>query len=163
MDDKQAEELVERYADLLLRIGYTWFSNLHDAQDVCQTVLLKRLERDLAFPDLAQERAWIIRVAVNVCKNMKRNAWRRRTVPLEETSLLVEGPSGMADGVLPLVQRLPLKYRQVIYMRYYEDYPVKEIAAVLGVKPALVSTRLARARDKLKTMLEEEEYETVIL
>lgn len=163
MDDKHAEELVERYADLLLRIGYTWFSNLYDAQDVCQSVLLKCLECGRVFPDSSQERAWIIRVAVNVCKNMKRSAWRRRTVPLEETSLLVEGPSGTIDGVLPLVQRLPLKYRQVIYMRYYEDYPVKEIAEVLSIKPALVSTRLARARAKLKTMLEEAEYETVIL
>lgn len=163
MEEKRAEELVERYADLLLRIGYAWFSNLYDAQDVCQTVLLKCLEHGCEFSDLGQERAWVIRVTVNACKNMKRSAWRRRTVPLEEMENLLEAPPESADGILSQVGRLPLKYRQVIYLRYYEDYSVKEIAELLGVKSALVSTWLARARARLKTMLEEEEYETGIL
>lgn len=155
MDMEQAERLVERYADMLLRIGYTWFSNLPDAQDVCQTVLLKLLEAPRSFPDPEQEKAWVIRVCVNVCKNMKRSAWRRKTVALEEGAALTTAPPAWEDSILPLVQALPLKYRQVIYLRYYEEYRVEEIARILGVKPALVSTHLARGRARLKNMMEE--------
>lgn len=157
MDEERAEDLVERYGDMLLRIGYTWFSNLDDAQDICQTVLVKLLEAPRAFPDGGQERAWVIRLAINVCKNLKKSAWLRRTVALDEgLHLSVPAPGPEEDGVLPLVQRLPLKYRRVIYLRYYEGYGVGEIADLLGQKPALVSTHLARARAKLKLMLEED-------
>lgn len=159
MDEERAEYLVDRYADMLVRIGYTWFSNREDAQDLCQTVLLKLLEEHRSFPDGGQERAWVIRVAVNLCKNWKKSAWFRRTVGLEEgLHLAVQAPEPEEDSVLPLVQRLPLKYRRVLYLRYYEGWQVGEIAALLGVRPALVSTHLARARDKLRRMLEDEGY-----
>lgn len=154
MDTERAEDLAMRYGDTLLRIGYTWFSNVADAQDLCQTVLLKLLEDPRTFPDKGQERAWVIRLAVNVCKNIKRSAWHRRTVALDE-GLAVQAPEPEEDGILPLVQRLPLKYRRVIYLRYYEGYEVREIAQILSIKPALASTHLARARAKLKAMLEE--------
>lgn len=160
MDDKRAEELVDRYADLLLRMGYTWFGNLPDAQDLCQTVFLKLLEDGRTFPDSGQERAWVIRVAVNSCKNQRRSILRRRTVPLEEgLTVAAEAPDLDGDSVLSLVQSLPQKYRQVVYLRYYEEYRVEEIAQLLGVKPALVSTWLSRARAKLKHMMEGEQYE----
>ena len=116
MEETRARELVERYGDLLVRLGYTWLGDLDDAQDVCQTVLLKLLEDQRTFPDQGQERAWVIRL-------------------------------------LEQVRQLPQPYRQVIFLRYYEGYQVKEIAGLLGKSPALVSTHLKRAREKLKTML----------
>lgn len=161
MEQERAQGWVDRYADLLLRIGYTWFSNLPDAQDLCQTVLLKLLETDPQLPDPEQEKAWVIRVAVNRCKNLRRSAWRRKTVALEEGLALMAAPPE-EDRVLPLVQALPLKYRRVVYLRYYEGYRVEEIARLLDMKPALVSTHLSRARARLKTMWEEEEHETGI-
>ena len=122
-------------------------------------VLLKLLEHPRVFPDEGQERAWVIRMAVNVCKNLKKSAWFRRTVGLEEgLHLTVQVPPEEESEVLPLVQQLPLKYRRVLYLRYYEGYQVGEIAALLGVRPALVSTHLTRARAKLKIMLEDEGY-----
>lgn len=155
MNEERAEYLVERYGDALLRVGYTWLGNLADAQDVCQITLMKALEDGRTFPDPGRERAWLLRVAINVCKNLKKSAWYRRTVGLDEgLELSVQIPEPEEDGVLPLVQRLPPRYRQVIYLRYYEEYEVGEIARLLGVKPALVSTRLARARAKLKRMWE---------
>ena len=163
MDEQRARELVERYGDMLLRIGYTWFSNLDDAQDICQTVLIKALEDGSVFPDRARERAWMIRVAVNECKNLKKSAWFRRTVGLDEgLHLAAEAPEPGDTPVLEQVQRLPLKYRRVIYLRYYEGYQVQEIARLLGEKPALVSTHLARARARLRTMLEGDEHEQTI-
>ena len=150
--ERRAEYWVQNYADTLVRLGWTWFGNPHDAQDICQTVLLKLMEHDPGLPDRDAERAWVLRVAVNVCKDLKRNAWNRRTVGLEACQVTVP-PPGEGSGLLEAVGRLPRTYRQVVYLRYYEGYGVSEIAEMLAVKPALVSTRLARARTKLKNMM----------
>ncbi|HJF00578.1 RNA polymerase sigma factor [Flavonifractor plautii] len=155
MDGTRAEELVERYADAILRIGYTWLGDMDDAKDICQTVLIKLVEEGRRFPDLGQERAWVVRLSVNACKNWKKSAWFRRRAPLEEGLHLAEEAPEPEDGaLLALVNGLPPKYRQVVYLRYYEEYEVHEIAALLGQSPALVSTHLARARAKLRERLE---------
>ncbi|MDE6880846.1 MAG: sigma-70 family RNA polymerase sigma factor [Oscillospiraceae bacterium] len=157
MDEERAEYLVERYADLLLRIGRTWLGDLDDAQDVCQTVLIRLLEDPRDFPDKGQERAWVIRLAVNECKNWRKSAWLRRRAPLDE-GLCLEVEQPEAGGLLEQVQALPAKYREVIFLRYYEGYEVREIAELLKISPALVSTHLKRGREKLKIMLGGTEY-----
>ena len=154
MDEERAGYLVERYADTILRIGWTWLGDMDDAKDICQEVLIKLLTDGRAFPDAGQERAWVVRLAVNQCKNWKKSAWSRRRAPLEEgLHLSVEAPEPEDSSLLALVEALPPKYRQVVYLRYYEDYEVHEIAALLGQSPALVSTHLARARAKLRAQL----------
>lgn len=159
MDETQAEYLVDRYADLLLRIGRTWLGDLDDAKDICQTVLIKLLAHPRSFPDPDQERAWVVRIAVNECKNWKKSAWFRRRAPLDEgLTLAVENPEPEENSLLEQVMNLPAKYRQVIFLRYYEGYEVKEIAALLGRSPALVSTHLKRGKDKLRIMLGGTEY-----
>lgn len=159
MTDERAEYLVERYADLLLRIGKTWLGDMDDAKDVCQTVLIKLLENPREFPDPVQERAWVVRVAVNECKNWRKTAWFRRRVPLDDSlQLTVEDPEPEDGGLLEQVQALPAMYREVIFLRYYEGYEVKEIAALLGRSPALVSTHLKRGKEKLRNMLGGTEY-----
>jgi RNA polymerase sigma-70 factor (ECF subfamily) len=143
---------VNRWADTVLRIGYTWTGNSQDAQDICQTVLLKLLTA--SAPAAEVERAWVIRVAINCCKDWKKSAWNRRSVPLEsapeETVCL---PDTEDTPILQMVQTLPENYRQAIYLRYYEEYELDEIAALMGCKTAQVSTYLYRGRAKLKTML----------
>lgn len=159
MIDERAEYLVDRYADLLLRIGKTWLGGLDDAKDICQTVLIKLLEDPRDFPDQTQERAWVVRLAVNECKNWRKTAWFRRRVPLDESlQLTVVDPEPEDGGLLALVQALPARYREVIFLRYYEGYEVKEIAALLGRSPALVSTHLKRGKEKLRNMLGGTEY-----
>ena len=155
MDGTRAEELVERYADAILRIGYTWLGDMDDAKDICQTVLIKLVEEGRRFPDLGQERAWVVRGAINACKTWRKSAWFRRRAPLEEgLHLSAEMPEPGESPLLEQVNALPPKYRQVLYLRYYEGYQVKEIAELLGQSPALVSTHLARARAKLRQRLE---------
>ena len=150
--EKRAERLVARYADMVARVGWTWLGNPYDAQDICQNVFLKLIEREAVFESEEQEKAWVLRVAINECKTLKRSAWFRRTVGLEEgEAVWVELPED--SGLFAQVARLPTKYRQVIYLHYYEGYQVKEIAGLLGQAPALVSTHLARAREKLKQMI----------
>ena len=159
MTDERAEYLVEHYADLILRTGKTWLGDMDDAKDICQTVLIKLLENPREFPEESQERAWVIRVAVNECKNWRKTAWFRRRVPLDESlQLAAEDPEPEDGGLLAQVQALPAMYREVIFLRYYEGYEVKEIAALLGRSPALVSTHLKRGKEKLRNMLGGTEY-----
>ena len=159
MTDERAEYLVEHYADLILRTGKTWLGDMDDAKDICQTVLIKLLENPREFPDPVQERAWVIRVAVNECKNWRKTAWFRRRVPMDESlQLAAEDPEPEDGGLLAQVQALPAMYREVIFLRYYEGYEVKEIAALLGRSPALVSTHLKRGKEKLRNMLGGTEY-----
>ena len=159
MTDERAEYLVEHYADLILRTGKTWLGDMDDAKDICQTVLIKLLENPREFPDPVQVRAWVIRVAVNECKNWRKTAWFRRRVPLDESlRLAAEDLEPEDGGLLAQVQTLPAMYREVIFLRYYEGYEVKEIAALLGRSPALVSTHLKRGKEKLRNMLGGTEY-----
>ncbi len=160
MDEQRAEYLVNQYSDTILRLGYSWLGDLDDAMDICQEVLLKLMTDERTFPDRGQERAWVIRLAINQCKNWKKSAWFRHRAPLEEgLHLAVEAPEPDDHSLLEQIRRLPAKYRQVLYLRYYEGYGVQEIARLLGRSPALVSTHLARARIKLREQLEGTCYE----
>ena len=160
MDDQRAEYLVEQYSDMILRLGFNWLGDMDDAMDICQEVLLKLLTDQRTFPDQGQERAWVIRLAINQCKNWKKSAWFRHRAPLEDgLHLAAEVPDPDDDSLLEQIRRLPAKYRQVIYLRYYEGYEVQEIAQLLGRSPGLISTHLARARIKLREQLEGTCYE----
>lgn len=151
---QEAETLVERWADTVLRVAYTWTGNPQDAQDVCQTVLLKLLTRPERFPDPNRQRAFVLRVTVNCCKDLKKSAWARRRVSLEAAAdAAVTMPESGESPVLEAVLALPEKYRQAVYLRYYEEYGVDEIAALMGCRPAQVSTYLYRGKAKLRTML----------
>ena len=152
---QRAEYLAHTYADAILRLSYTYLKNTQDAQDICQTVLLKLLTNPRRFTEERLERAWVIRVTINCCKDLKKSAWHRRHVPLEEAccrAAVFVPPEGESP-VLQAVQSLPVKYRQAIYLRYYEEYTVEEIAGVMGCRPSQVSTYLYRGKAKLRTAL----------
>lgn len=154
MDNERAEYLVRQYSDIILRIGYTWLGDIDDAKDICQIVLINLLRDGRLFADIEQERAWVIRVSINACKDWKKSAWFRHRESLDTSfHLSVELPEATDEDLLHAVNKLPLKYRQVIYMKYYEGYEVNEIADSLKLSPALISTHLARAKAKLKKML----------
>lgn len=160
MEEERARQLVEDYSDMLLRIGYTWLGDLDDAKDVCQAALIRAWQADRTFPSAQEERSWLIRVVINLCKDWKKSAWVRRRVDLDEGMALQISPPE-EGGVLELVQALPEKDRQVIYLRYYEGYEVREMARILSLPAAVVSNRLSRARRRLRNMMEEERHEKV--
>ena len=156
MTGTQLSELFARYGDDVYRFAYSFTRHAADAEDVCQTAFLRLLERP---PAEGKEKPWLARVAVNECKNWRKTAWFRRRVPLDESlQLAAEDPEPEDGGLLAQVQALPAMYREVIFLRYYEGYEVKEIAALLGRSPALVSTHLKRGKEKLRNMLGGTEY-----
>ena len=161
-DAADAAQFVRQYSNMILRICFTYSLGRADAQDICQNVFLKLLQSDRRFNSEGETRAFIIRVTINECKDVLKSGWRRRSVPLDE---LIEREVPFLPeentGVLAAVQRLPVKYREAVYLFYYEGYNAEEIAAMVGAKPAAVRQRLARAREKLRKELEGGEYETI--
>lgn len=157
IDRAEAERLVETYSDLILRLSYTYLKSTEDAKDICQTVFLRLLEKPRKFESPEHERAWIIRAAVNLCKDQLKSHWRRTTVDLE-AARAVPAPEAEEGSLLAAVNLLPPKYRTVIYLYYYEGYSANEIAQLLGEKPATVATQLSWGREKLRTHLEQEGF-----
>ncbi|MCL2488461.1 MAG: sigma-70 family RNA polymerase sigma factor [Oscillospiraceae bacterium] len=144
----------ERYADMVLRIAFQHLENKEDAEDVTQEVFL-RLIKNSDFHDEEHLKAWLIRVAVNLCKNHRRNAFRRRPQPVAEPWAPF---SDEQQRMLDLLWTLPPHYRSVIYLYYYEGYITPEIAAILKRSEKTVWSQLSRGREKLKDLLIEGGY-----
>ncbi len=157
MDRQEAERLVNSYSDLILRLSYTYLKSVQDAEDICQTVFLKLLSVGKTFQSREHEKAWVVRTAINACKD-ELSAYRRRMVPLEDVPEAA-APEPPQSDVLEAVMELPGKYREAIYLFYYEGYSVKEIGDLTGRSEAAVSAHLSRGRKKLRELLGGREYE----
>ena len=99
VDEEQAERLVNTYSDLILRLSYTYLHSAQDAEDICQTVFLKCLTSGQVFESRDHEKAWIIRTAVNACKDLLRSAHRQRTRPGGTGVLRAGGGHGPAGEI----------------------------------------------------------------
>ena len=159
--NQQAERLANTYADAILRLSYTYLKNTQDAQDVCQTVFVKLLTEPREFESPRHERAYILRMAANACKDLLKSPWRKRTCDLE-ACMKVPAPEAEDGSVLAAVNQLPAHYRTVIYLFYYEGYDAREIGQILAIPTATVHTRLARGRSKLKELLGGYGYEQTV-
>ena len=128
----------------------TWVNDIYCTGMSYDEVADKLLEQDQLIP--GKEKAWLMQVTANECRDLLRSSWWRRTVPLEQAFQI---PKNQTDETIYLLQTLPPKYRVVLYLHYYEQYTTPEIAQLLKIPTGTVSTRLKRARDRLKTMLKE--------
>ena len=133
--------------------------NHADTEDIFQTVFLKYVTSTTEFESEEHEKAWFIRVTINACKDLLRSFFRSRTVSLDD---LLEQPDQVLEDhreVLEAVLALPDKYRDVVYLHYYEGYTAPEIGTILHKNPNTVYTLLTRARDELRKMLGGEDFE----
>ena len=149
---EQAEfaELLQKYSAMVLRIAFSNVKNLQDAQDIAQDVFMSVLTKQPHFDSEEHEKAWLIHVTINRCKNHVKSFWNRRTEGLsEDLSYMPKEETGVMEAVLAL----PQNYRNVIYLHYYEGYSINEISEILHKKPATVGTWLARGRAALKNTL----------
>jgi len=143
-------QVYAQYGPALYRFCLLQLKNAADAEDALQEVFLKRLYRAPAFDSPEHEKRWLYRVALNQCRDELRRK-RRTEVPLEEAALLAM-PEAERELVAQ-VAALPEKLRTVIHLHYYEGYSIKEIAAVLRIRPGTVGSRLSRGREILKQRL----------
>lgn len=142
--------LFHRYRDDVYRLAVNYTRSLQEAEDICQTVFLKLIEQPDLMP--GREKAWLMQVTANECRDLLRSSWWKRTVPLEYAFHV---PGNESDETICLLYKLPPKYRVVLYLHYYEQYTTPEISQLLKIPQGTVSTRLSRAREQLKKMLKE--------
>ena len=151
--EEDLSRVMEAYADMVRRICFLHLKNKYDTEDVFQNVYLKYLLYDKPFESREHEKAWFARVAINACTDHLRYAARRKWVPLDMIEEEREVLDDMSSEGLEAVLSLPEKYRNVIYLHYYEDYPAVEIARILGKKENTVYSWLSRARELLRERL----------
>lgn len=157
--EQEINRAIEQYADTVMRICLVHLKNHADTEDIFQTVFLKYATYSGRFENAEHEKSWLIRVTINACRDLLRSFFRSRSVPLHQLGELA-GPDGEAHSeVLDAVLKLPEKYRQVLYLHYYEDYTAPQIGKILGKNPNTVYTLLTRGRQLLKQELGGEEDE----
>ena len=151
------EELVKQYQDRLYAAALSICKNPEDAEDVVQDVFLKYHTSSKEFCDEEHLKAWLLRLIIN----RGRDLWRRRTVrnvtPLSDLLPSTSFASKEASELFFAVMSLPPKYRMVVHLYYYEDYPVSDIAGLLHISESNVKIRLMRARKELKQYLTEDD------
>lgn len=155
MNTEEYERYVAQYLDCIYRVAFSGCRNSADAEDVVQNTFLHLWKRGEAFADEEYARKWLIRVAVNECHSLWRTAWMRRTVYLEELPAEPVFSTPEKSELYDAVRKLPVRYRQVVYLYYFEEYSVKEVATLMKISETAVQTRLQRARQKLKEALKE--------
>lgn len=151
--NEEISDAINKYADMIKRICMVYLKNREDTEDVFQNVFMKYALSSAVFENSEHEKAWLIRVAINACKDYLKSFFRSRTVPLDE---LIEQPAQVSDDdrfVLEAVLSLPIKYRRVVYLHYYEGYTAPEIAKFLHKNTNTVYTLLTRSKKLLRERL----------
>ena len=148
------EYLIEEYSDTVYRLAISRLRNKENAEDVYQEVFLRLSKKIPKFESKEHEKAWIIRVTINCSKTLLGSKHLKST---EELSLqdgsYIDNPDDKNDVLLAVLQ-LPIRYRTVIHLFYYEGYKIEEISEILGAKENTVKSWLMRARKKLKSEME---------
>jgi RNA polymerase sigma-70 factor, ECF subfamily len=153
------QELIDRHSLLVYRLAYMRTGNKYDADDIYQEVFLRCVSAKPQFRDEEHERAYLIRVTVNVSKNLLKSAWHRRTAPLlnQEGYMQDQSLHGECDDLKAALQALPKKSRTIIHLHYFENMTAEEIAKALHMPASSVRVDLSRTRRKLKIKLMGEE------
>lgn len=155
MEDKEYANIVDKYANTVYRVAFSYCKSNYDADDVLQNTFLKLLNTDTDFKDEDHIRKWLIRVAVNECKNLFSSFWRRNIGSLETLDTEPVFSKLEENDLYEVVMQLPKKYKIVVHLFYYEGYATSEIAQILHMKETTVRTQLVRARKRLKQQLKE--------
>jgi RNA polymerase sigma factor (sigma-70 family) len=143
---------IDKYADTVRRVCFMYLKNRSDVEDIFQEVFLKLLQCGQRFESEEHERAWIIRVTINKCKDFHKSFFRKNVCSLDDVDVIFEDKT--ENEVIRQVLLLPQKYKDVIYLFYFEGYSVPEISKILNSKENTIYSHLHRAKKLLKDMLE---------
>lgn len=151
--EEDVRKAVLKYSDLLYKICIVIVCNEQDAQDAIQDTFCRYLEKKPDFRNEEHEKAWLIRVATNICRDMIRFRIRHPKISIDELGNGLMAPE--QEKTLKELLELPVKQKMVIYLHYVEGYQIKEIADILGITEGAVKMRLQRGRELLKLSLKE--------
>lgn len=150
--------VLEKHADMVRRICFLYLKNTSDVDDVFQEVFLALLKNKIIFENTEHEKAWLIKVTINKCKDLLKSYWYRNVGSLEGTAEL-SFETKEENELIKVVLSIPKKYKDVIYLFYYEEYSVPEITRILNEKENTIYSRLSRARKLIKEKLGGTDYE----
>ena len=157
--EQELNRVIDLYSDMVKRLCMVHLKNEADMEDIFQIVFLKYYKSNLSFEDESHEKAWFIRVTINACKDLLKNFFRRKTIPLEDyISQVHHEDTKEYRFILEAVLALPEKYKNVIYLYYYEGYSVEEISQILKKKVNTVYTLLSQGRHLLKEKIGDEDH-----
>lgn len=148
--DEYIGHIVQTYSSSMLRAAFSVLHSSADAEDAAQEAFMRLMTVHPQFRDSEHEKAWLLRVTINIARNMRRSQARRNSHAVIDISCQPDSNRELLDAVLAL----PEKYSTIIHLYYYEGYSIKEIAKILDLPPGTVGTRLARGRDALRKLME---------
>ena len=155
--EQKLTRLVEQYQTSLRRMCYAILRDEELAKDAVQETFLKVYRTMDTFRNECSEKTWLMRIAVNTCRDIRRSAWfrhiERRITPEELLEPIQQTEDEHVELTLAIM-RMPKHLREVTLLYYYQDMTVRETAEALGIAPSTVSKRLDRAQEKLRTLLE---------
>ena len=147
------EAFYRRHVGAIYRLCYAFMKNAADAEDCTEDTFVRAMTCDVTFENERHERSWLTTTAMNLCKDKLKHWWQKKTAPLEEQ---IEQPAPEPEDlgeVREAVMAVPPKYKEVVWLYYYEGFQTDEIAAMLGRPPSTVRNQLKDAREKLRTVL----------
>ncbi|HEY5560986.1 MAG TPA: RNA polymerase sigma factor [Clostridiaceae bacterium] len=139
------------YGDMLFRICMVYLGNKEDVEEVLQETFIKLIYNPPKFTNTEHEKAWLIRVAINLCKDILRSVWHKRVIKMEDIKSYYDNPIDI--NIMEEILKLSSKYKAVIQLYYFEDYSVTKISEILKIRESAVKMRLKRGRDILKIQL----------
>jgi RNA polymerase sigma factor (sigma-70 family) len=146
-------EKYDLYKTLLFRIAYSYLGNKHDCEDILQESFIKLYYNSPNFSTEEDEKRWMIRITINLCKNQLKNFWNKKKVSIEDIGEYSYEPEEV--NILNDLLNLPDKYKSVIHLYYFEGYKISEIKEILKLSESAVKMRLKRGRELLKIELED--------
>jgi len=159
------EHLMRTYGNDVLRMAYSYVKDYDTAEDIFQEVFIKVNANLSEFRGESSVKTWILRITVNACKDYLKSAYARRVtmfadeeenqIPTADTTEAIEQKQD-GEQIRKALLLLPEKYREVLVCLYFEERSVAETAKVLGLSEGTVKSRLSRARDKFRVILERE-------
>ena len=141
-----------RHFKAVYRVCYAFMKNAEDAEDCTEDTFVKVMTYDIVFENERHERSWLTTTAMNICKDKLKHWWQQKVTPIDE-EIDQAAELDEKSEVLDAVMALPVKYKEVVWLHYYEGYHTDEIAAMLNRPPSTVRNQLRDARARLKITL----------
>ncbi len=144
----EIEAMVQRHGDMLFRLSLVMLGNEQDAEDAVQETVLKYIQKAPPFHSAEHEKAWLIKVVTNQCRDMRRFWAKHPQISIEDLQACVSDPESC--GIIEALMTLPEKFKLVMMLYYIEEYRMEEISAIIGRSTSAVRMRLQKGRKLLE-------------
>lgn len=161
--EEKIQSVMQKYGNDVLRTAYYYVKDYQAAEDIFQEVFLKAYKSFSDFQGKSSEKTWLISITINTCKDFLKSSYRQRVVPMldfMEDAIHTDDNLDMIDReeerqiVRNALMSLPNPYREILILVYFQEFSVKEAAAIMKIKENTAKSHLKRGREKLKTILE---------